>query len=98
MQRLDDAHVRAEGELAAWLARKPKNGNWRVLLVKDVLAKLRVVLWCPSNEWESGRAEVKEMLCEAATVGDYLKLRRELAHLGYGHSVPEHLRARPSGP
>ena len=68
MQRLDDAHVRAEGELAAWLARKPKNGNWRVLLVKDVLAKLRVVLWCPSNEWESGCAEVKEMLCEAATV------------------------------
>ena len=68
MQHLDDAHTRAERELAAWVARKPKNGKWRVLLVKDVLAKLRVVLWCPSREWESGRADVDGMLQEVATV------------------------------
>ena len=67
MQRLDDAHARAEHELAAWVARKP-DGKWRVLLVKDVLAKLRVVLWCPSSEWESTNAEVDRTLREAATV------------------------------
>ena len=66
MQHLDDAHARAERELAAWVGRKP-NGKWRVLLVKDVLARLRVVLWCPSDEWESTTAEVDRTLREAAT-------------------------------
>ena len=66
MQHLDDAHTLAERELAAWVARKP-NGKWRVLLVKDVLAKLRVVLWCPSNVWESTKDEVDHTLHEAAT-------------------------------
>ena len=67
MQRLDEAHARAEHELAAWVARKP-DGKWRVVLVKDVLAKLRVVLWCPSSEWESGRADLVGLLRDAATV------------------------------
>lgn len=66
MQHLDDAHARAERELAAWVGRKP-SGKWRVLLVKDVLARLRVVLWCPSDEWESSTAEVDRTLREAAT-------------------------------
>ena len=68
MQRLDDAHARAEEVLAGWLARKPK--GTRALLVNDVLAKLRVVLWGPPNNdrWESGRAEVDQMLRHAATV------------------------------
>ena len=68
MQRLDDAHARAERELAKWVDRKPKNGQWRVLLVKDVLARLRVVLWCPADQWERGRTEVNDKLREAATV------------------------------
>ena len=65
---LDDAHARAEQELAAWLGGKPKNRTWRVLLVKDVIAKLRVVLWCPASKWESCSAELDRMLREAATV------------------------------
>ena len=67
MQRLDDAHARAEEVLAGWLARKPK--GTRALLVNDVLAKLRVVLWAPPNDsWKSSRAEVDQMLRDAATV------------------------------
>ena len=68
MQCLDDAHASAEEVLAGWLARKPEDPHWRALLVSDVLAKLRVVLWGPSNEWESGRAEVDQKLRDAATV------------------------------
>lgn len=68
MQHLDDAHARAERELAAWLADKATGSKWRALLVKDVLAKLRVVLWCPARQWERGRAEIDDKLREAATV------------------------------
>lgn len=65
MQHLDDAHAQAEGRLAAWLMNKA--GGWRVLLIKDVVAKLRVVLWCPDKSWEAGRREVDEQLDEAAS-------------------------------
>ena len=68
MQHLDDAHARAERELAAWLADKAKGSHWRALLVKDVLAKLRVVLWCPARQWKRGRTEINDRLREAATV------------------------------
>lgn len=68
MQHLDDAHASAERELATWVAGKPDRRDWRVLLVKDVLAKLRVVLWCPPDQWERGRTEVDHKLREAATV------------------------------
>lgn len=68
MQHLDDAHERAERELAAWLAGKAKGPRWRALLVKDVLAKLRVVLWCPARQWERSRTEVDHKLREASTV------------------------------
>ncbi len=65
MQHLDDAHERAEGRLAAWLTNRP--GDWRALLVKDVLARLRVVLWGPDGtSWESGRREIDQHLAEAA--------------------------------
>ncbi len=66
MQHVDDAHGQAERRLAEWLASKP--GRWRVLLVKDVLARLRVILWCPKNSWESARREIDEQLKEAASV------------------------------
>lgn len=85
MQRLDDAHARAERELAEWLARKPQREHWRALLVNDVLAKLHVVLWGPSNndKWESGRAAVDQVLCDAATVfwsGSVLQGRKKRNH------------------
>ena len=66
MQHIDDAHEQAERRLAAWLAGKP--GRLRVLLVKDVLARLRVVLWCPEKSWESARREIDGQLNEAAPV------------------------------
>ena len=56
MQHLDDAHERAERRLAACLMNKSR--DWRALLVKDVLARLRVILWCPDRSWESGRREI----------------------------------------
>lgn len=65
MQHLDDAHERAERCLAAWL--RNKSGKWRVLLVKDVIARLRVILWCPEGDWESGRREIHGQLSEAAS-------------------------------
>lgn len=65
MQHLDDAHEQAEAWMASWLTSKRR--NWRALLVKDVLAKLRVVLWCPDRSWESSRGEVDEHLNEVAS-------------------------------
>ncbi len=99
MQRLDDAHARAEEALAAWLARKPEGPRWRALLVNDVLAKLRVVLWCPSDdEWESSRAEVDQMLRDAATVfwsGSVLQGRNRRSHPDGGWQDAAWRQARP---
>ena len=66
MEHLDEAHERAEKCLAAWLTSKP--GGWRVLLVKDLLARLRLVLWCPERSWEAARDEIDGQLGEAASV------------------------------
>ena len=66
MQHLDEAHAHAEGRLAVWLMTKPD--DWRVLLVKDVLARLRAVLWCPDESWESARREIDGELNDAASV------------------------------
>ena len=49
MLHLDEAHARAEKLLSEWIERKP--GTWRILVVKDVLAKIRIVLWCPKKAW-----------------------------------------------
>lgn len=80
MQHLDDAHERAESWMAEWLA--PKPGSWRALLVKDVLAKLRVVLWCSERDWESSRREIDAQLSEcASTYWSRVVLRgRDLQH------------------
>lgn len=64
MQHLDDAHAQAEARIAAWLMNK--TGDWRILLVKDVLARLRVVLWCPDTSWEASRDEINEQLSAEA--------------------------------
>lgn len=65
MLHLDDAHARAEKLLSQWIEKKP--GSWRILVVKDVLAKIRVVLWCPRKEWESGSDEIDRELRRTAT-------------------------------
>ena len=65
MQHLDDAHRQAEVWMAAWLNSQPQ--EWRALIVKDVLAKLRVILWCSDRGWESSRREIDEQLREVAS-------------------------------
>ena len=65
MQHLDDAHAQAEGHLAAWLM--TKGDKWQVLLVKDVVARLRVILWCPRKSWELSRSEIDEELGRVAS-------------------------------
>lgn len=64
MQHLDEVHERAEACLAEWLKDKPK---CRVLLVKDVRAMLRVILWCPEPDWESGHDEIDRRLGDVST-------------------------------
>ena len=98
MQHLDDTRARAERELAEWLARKPQREHWRALLVNDMLARLRVVLWGTSNkdEWELGRAEVDQKLREAATVfwsGSVLQRPEESSSVeGRATAVQQHRR------
>ena len=60
MQHLDDAHQQAEKIIEKFLEDKPR--NWRILLIKDVFAKLRIVLWCPKNNRESSREEITQSL------------------------------------
>lgn len=64
MQHLDEAHERAEACLGEWLENRPK---CRVLLVKDVRAMLRVILWCPEPEWTSGYDEINCRLGDVAS-------------------------------
>ena len=65
MQHLDDAHAQAESFLCEWIEKKP--GRWRILIVKDVLAMIRVVLWCPEREWESCSNEIDRALGNTST-------------------------------
>ena len=65
MQHMDVAHARAESFLCHWI--EQKSGSWRVLIVKDVLAMIRIVLWCPKKEWESGSQEIDRELNDTAT-------------------------------
>lgn len=65
MQHLDDAHRQAEAWMAAWLTSKPR--AWRALVVKDVLARLRVILWCSERSWESSRREIDDQLSQVAS-------------------------------
>lgn len=50
MQHMDEAHERAEEFLLEFL--DARGGDWRgrVLLIKDVSARLRAILWGPSRE------------------------------------------------
>ena len=68
MQHLDDAHQQAEKILAKFLENKSKSGDWRILLIKDVFAKLRIVLWCPKSKRESSREEITQSLRKTSSV------------------------------
>ena len=59
MQHLDDAHRQAEAWMAAWLTSKPR--TCRALIVKDLLARLRVILWCSDRSWESSRRYMEKL-------------------------------------
>ena len=63
MLHLDEAHERLIENLAAFL--RGKSGSWRVLLVQDVLASHRLVLWCPTTMREAALRELDRRLAEA---------------------------------
>lgn len=65
MLHADEAHDRAEAILSRFLHDKPK--AWRILLIRDLFARLRVILWCPKGSWDSARAEIDETLRNVAS-------------------------------
>lgn len=68
MKHLDDARREAEEAIAAFLGSKEASKSWRVLLVVDVFARLRVVLWCPDpkKNWKAASDELAEKLAAVA--------------------------------
>jgi len=60
MRHLSDARKAAEQTLTKFLSGKA--AKWRLLLIEDVSARLRAILWCPKNDWESAREDVDRML------------------------------------
>jgi hypothetical protein len=60
MLHVDDAHDRAETILQELLSDKPQ--SWRILLIKDLFARLRVILWCPNAQWEAASEEIDQGL------------------------------------
>ena len=60
MLHVDDAHDRAETILKEFLSDKPR--SWRILLIKDLFARLRIVLWCPKSHWEAACEEIDQGL------------------------------------
>lgn len=70
MIHLDGARTDAEQAIAAFLASKGAVKGWRVLLIVDVFARLRVVLWCPDpkKNWAGARDELTKAVAGAAGV------------------------------
>ncbi len=66
MLHLDEAHERVIQNLAEFL--RGKSGSWRALLVLDVLARHRLVLWCPPTMREPALRELDRRLAEAGGV------------------------------
>ena len=64
MVHADQARRRALGFLSAYL--KDKTDAWRVLLIDDLLYRLRLILWCPPGGWEAARADIDDSLQDAA--------------------------------
>ncbi|MDE0449347.1 MAG: P-loop NTPase [Spirochaetaceae bacterium] len=64
MLHVDEAHDRAESILKRFLSDKPS--SWRILLIKDLFARLRVILWCPKSRWEAASVEIDQVLQDEA--------------------------------
>ncbi len=64
MLHLDEAHGRLIETLASFLRGKNRS-SWRALLVQDVLARHRLVLWCPPTRREAALRELGDLLAEA---------------------------------
>lgn len=60
MVHADQARRRALSFLSAYLKDKPF--SWRILLIHDLLYRLRVILWCPKSRWESASSEIDDEL------------------------------------
>ena len=60
MLHIDDAHDRAETILKELLSDKSR--SWRILLIKDLFARLRVILWCPNAHWKAASEEIDQGL------------------------------------
>jgi hypothetical protein len=61
MKHLDDARDEAIQELRGYLSDKPR--GWRILLVEDAFAMLRLIVWCPKRR-EDAVKEVEDELEE----------------------------------
>ena len=58
--------------------------EWRILVVKDVLAMIRIVLWCPRKEWASSSNEID------------LGLRNTSAEFWSGRVIQDRIEAIPT--
>ncbi len=63
MLHLDEARERVVECLRGFL--RGRSRSWRVLLVSDVRARFRVVLWCPKTHRNSAAEELESLLAEA---------------------------------
>ncbi len=63
MLHLDEAHERLVEDLAAFL--RGKSRSWRILLVLDVVARHRLVLWCPPTKREAALRDLDRRLADA---------------------------------
>ena len=65
MLHVDEAHDRAESILKGLLSDK-RSSSWRILLIKDLFARLRVILWCPKSHWQAASVEIDQGLQDEA--------------------------------
>lgn len=63
----DDAWTEALPGLSQFL--QPKPDAWRAVLIADLTGQMRVILWCPREDWASAQEEVHAVM--AALGGPY---------------------------
>lgn len=59
----DEAYAHAVSSVDHFL--RQKTDPWRVLLITDLTGRLRIILWCPDEDWEHGRDQCSETLAVA---------------------------------
>lgn len=62
MLHLDEAQDRIVSSLTGFLSDKTR--SWRVLLVSDIRARQRVILWCPKRERNAAEQDLDQRLTE----------------------------------